>query len=80
MHSAYLPHLLLKLPLQVEAICSAGDQVQEVAGGAGSHPAVAAVCRHQGWPPAHVWGHTQARGRGVQCTVTQVLKPPVKRG
>ena len=44
MHSAYLPHLLLKLPLQVEAICSSGDQVHQVAGGAGCQPDVAAVC------------------------------------
>jgi hypothetical protein len=28
MHDAYTPTLLLKLPLQVESICSAGDQVR----------------------------------------------------
>ena len=79
MHSAYLPHLLLKLPLQVEAICSSGDQVHQVAGGAGSQPDVAVVCGDQGRPPPHVWGHDQAGGRGVQCTVTQVLEHPVNR-
>ena len=29
MHDAYLSHLLLKLPLQVESLTSAGDQVSD---------------------------------------------------